>query len=60
MEVITALGVDLAKHVFQVHGVDRKGAVVVQRRLSRKGLAQFVAKLKPCIIGLEATGGSRY
>lgn len=60
MKTISVLGIDLAKNVFQVHGVDAEGAVVTRRKLSRKGLKAFTAKLSPCLIGMEATGGARY
>ncbi len=52
-EVIT-IGVDLAKNVFQVHGVDAAGAVVVRRQLRRRQVLPFFAKIPPCLIGLEA------
>jgi transposase len=60
METISILGIDLAKKVFQVHGVGESGKPVVRRKYSRSGLLRFVGSLKPCLIGLEATGGSRY
>ena len=51
---ITALGIDLAKSVFQLHGVDGSGAVVVQKKLRRNALLDFLGRLDPCLIGLEA------
>ena len=60
METISVLGVDLAKSVFQVHGVTSAGKPVVRRKYSRSGLLRFVSTLEPCLIGLEASGGSRY
>ena len=52
-EVIT-IGVDLAKNVFQVHGVDAAGAVVVRRQLRRRQVLPFFAKIRPCLVGMEA------
>lgn len=59
MTTVTALGIDLAKNVFQVHGVDGSGRTVVKRKLSRSGLSKFVGKLVPCLIGVEASCGAR-
>jgi len=52
-EVIT-IGLDLAKNVFQVHGIDAEGAVVIQRQLRRSQVLPFFKKLGPCLIGMEA------
>ena len=52
-EVIT-IGVDLAKNVFQVHGVDAEGDVVIGRQLRRSRVLPFFKKLPPCLIGMEA------
>ena len=57
---VTTLGIDLAKNVFQVHGVDGQGKVVLRKRLSRLELGGFIAKLSPCLIGMEACGSSHY
>ena len=57
---ITVLAIDLAKEVFQLHGTDAQGRAVLKKRLRRSELRVFVANLKPCIIGLEACGGSHY
>jgi len=51
---ITTIGLDLAKHVFQVHGVDAQGQIVVRKRLRRAEVLAFFAKLPPCLIGMEA------
>lgn len=51
---VTRVGLDLAKNVFQVHGVDAKGEVVVRRKLRRGALLQFFAKLAPCVVAMEA------
>lgn len=60
MLTIKVLGIDLAKNVFQLHGNDEAGRAVLTKRLSRKALSDFVANLKPCIIGMEACGGAHY
>jgi transposase len=59
MQVAT-IGLDLAKHVFQVHGVDASGSVVVKRRLKRSEVAAFFAGLQPCLVGMEACSTSHY
>jgi transposase len=51
---ITTIGLDLAKHWFQVHGVDANGRVVVRRRLSRSGVIAYFGSLEPCLVGMEA------
>ncbi len=58
-EVIT-IGVDLAKNVFQVHGVDAEGAVVVRRQLRRRQVLAFFKKLPPCLVGMEACATAHY
>ncbi len=58
-EVIT-IGVDLAKNVFQVHGVDAEGAVVVRRQLRRRQVLAFFKKQRPCLVGMEACATSHY
>jgi transposase len=57
---LTTIGLDIAKNVFQVHGVDRHGKVVLRKRLSRGRVLAFFANLPPCLIGLEACGGAHY
>jgi len=57
---ITTVGFDLAKHVFQVHGVDERGHAVVKRKLRRAQVAAFFAGLPPCLVGMEACGSSHY
>src|ERR1700751_959895 len=51
---VTTIGLDIAKRVFQVHGIDREGAVVVRRKLKRSDLLQFFSRLGPCLVGIEA------
>ena len=54
MERITTIGLDIAKSVFQVHGIYATGEVVLRRCLTRARLVRFFAKLAPCLIGIEA------
>jgi transposase len=54
------IGLDLAKSVFQVHGVDAQGKVVVMKRLRRDAVLVFFATLAPCVVGMEACAGSHF
>ena len=54
MQKVTTIGVDLAKNVFQVHGVDAEGAIVIRRQLRRGQVLPFFRKLRPCLVGAEA------
>jgi transposase len=54
MEEITTIGLDIAKSVFQVHGIDASGAVVVRRRLRRRQVLPFFRRLSRCLVGIEA------
>src|SRR5689334_10290805 len=56
----TTIGLDLAKTVFQVHGVDGSGKVVVSRRLRRDAVLAFFATLPPCLVGMEACAGAHF
>ena len=60
MNKISVIGLDLAKNVFQLHGIDSDGEVVVRKQLKRSQLRQFFAKSEPCLIGMEACGGAHY
>ena len=60
MNNIKTLGIDIAKTIFQLHGVDHAGKCVLKKRLSRKKLNEFVANLMPCTILMEACGGANY
>ena len=57
---VTTIGIDLAKNVFQVHGVDANGKVVFNRPLQRSRVLSFFAKLPPCLIGMEACASAHY
>ena len=54
MGEVSTIGLDIAKSVFQVHGVDASGAVVIRKRVSRLKLLEFFAALPPCLVGIEA------
>lgn len=60
MNEVSTIGLDLAKKVFQVHGVDRQGTVVVRRSLRRGQVLKWFAKLPPCLVGMEACGSAHY
>ena len=57
---VTTVGLDLAKNVFQVHGIDSTGRVTVRRSLRRRQMMPFFGKLEPCLIGIEACGTSHF
>ena len=57
---ITTIGIDLAKTVFQVHGVDERGKVLLRKQLKRKDVAVFFSNLEPCLTGMEACGSAHY
>jgi transposase len=60
METITTIGLDIAKSVFQVHGIDAAGNVVVRRKMKRRYVLAFFQKLQPCLVGIEACASSHY
>src|SRR5215468_10522611 len=60
MQAITTIGLDIAKSVFQVHGVDAGGQVVLRRQLKRRYVLAFFGKLAPCLVGIEACASSHY
>ncbi len=57
---ITTLGIDVAKNVLQLHGVDARGHAVLSRRVKRSQLVETVASLPPCVIGMEACGSAQH
>jgi len=57
---ITTVGIDLAKNVFQVHGVDERGKVVLRKSVKRAELTKVFANLRACLIGMEACGSAHY
>ncbi len=60
MQIVTTIGLDLAKSVFQVHGVDAAGKVVVARQLRRGQVLDFFRKLPPCLVGMEACSSAHH
>ena len=57
---VVRIGLDLAKHVFQVHGVDERGKVVLRKTLRRAAVSEFFANLPRCLVGIEASNGAHY
>ena len=57
---LTTIGLDLAKHVFQVHGIDAVGNIVLRRRLRRGQMITFFAGLTPCLVGMEACATAHF
>lgn len=60
METVTTVGLDIAKSVFQVHGIDAEGRPVVRRQLKRRQVVAFFQKLEPCLVGVEACASSHH
>src|SRR5947208_3425866 len=60
MQAITTIGLDIAKSVFQVHGIDAAGQVVMRRQLKRRYVLAFFQKLPACVVGIEACASSHY
>jgi len=57
---VTRIGLDLAKNVFQIHGVDRDERVAVKRKCTRRQVRDYFEKLVPCLIGIEACASAHY
>ena len=60
MNDIATIGLDTAKSVFQVHGVDADGEIVLRRQPKRRQVLAFFAQLSPCLVEIEACGASHY
>ena len=60
MMKITTIGLDLAKNVMQVHGVDEQDKAVLRKQLRRNQVAAFFANLPACLVGMEACGGAHH
>src|SRR5205809_7897582 len=60
MQTITTIGFDIAKSVFQVHGIDAEGKVVLRRQLKRRYVLAFFQKLPPCLVGIEACASAHH
>ena len=56
----TTIGIDLAKEVFQIHGINESGKVMLRKQLRRNAMTKFFANLAPCLIGMEACNSSHY
>lgn len=54
MHTVSTIGLDIAKSVFQVHGIDEAGQVIIRRQLKRRHVLAFFHKLPPCLVGIEA------
>jgi transposase len=57
---LATIGLDLAKNVFQVHGITAGGKAVVRRTLRRNDVLNFFATIEPCLVGMEACGTAHY
>lgn len=57
---ITTIGIDIAKRIFQLHGIDKNGRVVLKKKLIRNQLLNYMANLPKCLVGIEACGGANY
>jgi transposase len=60
MQTVTTIGLDIAKSVFQVHGIDAEGKVLIRRKLKRRYVLAFFQKLQPCLVGIEACATSHH
>jgi hypothetical protein len=60
MQTVTTIGLDIAKSVFQVHGIDAEGKVLIRRKLKRRYVLAFFEKLPPCLVGIEACATSHH
>jgi transposase len=60
MQTVTTTGLDIAKSVFQVHGHDGAGQVVIRRQLKRRSVLAFFQKLPPCLVGIEACASAHH
>jgi transposase len=60
MQAVTTIGLDIAKSVFQVHGIDAAGTVILRRQLRRRSVLGFFEKLPPCLVGIEACATSHH
>src|SRR5881396_2227535 len=60
MQAVTTIGLDIAKSIFQVHGVDAEGNVIFRRKLKRRFVLAFFQKLPRCLVGIEACASSHH
>jgi transposase len=57
---VTTIGIDIAKRIFQIHGVDKNGKTILKKKLMREQVLTFMANLPKCLVGMEACGGASY
>ena len=60
MQAVITIGLDIAKSVFHVHGIDAEGKVLIRRQLKRRFVLAFFEKLQPCLVGIEACATSHH
>ena len=60
MKTVSTIGLDIAKSVFQIHGIDAAGSIVIRQQLKRGRVLAFFAKLSPCVVGIEACAPSHH
>ena len=60
MQAVRTIGLDIAKSIFQIHGIDATGNVIVCRKLKRRYVLPFFQKLPPCVVGIEACASSHH
>ena len=60
MQAVKTIGLDIAKSVFQVHGIDAEDNVIIRRQLKRRYVLAFFQKLPPCLVGIEACASSHH
>jgi transposase len=60
MQTVTTIGLDIAKSVFQIHGVDAEGNVIHRHQIKRRYVLAFFQKLSPCVVGIEACATSHH
>jgi transposase len=57
---VTTIGIDIAKRIFQLHGVNKNGKTVLKKRLMRDQVLVFMANMPKCLVGMEACGGANH
>ena len=57
---VTTIGIDIAKRIFQLHGVNKNGKTVLKKKLIREQVLIFMSNLPKCLVGIEAFGGANY
>ncbi len=57
---VTTVGIDIAKRIFQIHGLDKNGKAILKKKLMRDQVLSYIANLPKCLVGMEACGGANY